>query len=135
MFGSRKKQSGVTLIAEDAEIIGDVQFSGELYVYGRIHGNVTGRDDAAKLTLAASGVVEGEVRVANIVVDGRITGDVFARAKVELAERAVIHGNLYYALIEMQLGSRIDGQLVHTEDLPVNENNVLSLSERKANDN
>lgn len=134
MFRSRKNRSGVTLIAEDAEIVGDMQFSGELYVYGRIHGNVVGRDDSARLTLSATGVVEGEVRVANIVVDGKITGDVFARIKVELAEKAVVHGNLYYSLIEMQLGARIDGQLVHTDDLPVNENNVLSLPERKASD-
>lgn len=134
MFRSRKNQSGVTLIAEDAQIVGDVQFSGELYVYGRIQGNVIGRDDAAKLTLSATGVVEGEVRVANIIVDGKITGDVFARVKVELAERAVVHGNLYYSLIEMQLGSRIDGQLVHTDEVSANGNNVLSLPERKASD-
>jgi hypothetical protein len=34
----------------------------------------------------------------------------------------------------MQLGSRVDGQLVHTDELPANENNVLSLHERKIGD-
>ena len=141
MFKKRKAESGVTLLAENAEIIGDVQFSGELYVYGRIHGNVIGRDDSAKLTVASAGLVEGEVRVGHVVIGGKITGDVFARNgdvfarnKVELAETALVHGNLYYSLIEMQLGSRVDGQLVHSDELPTNENNVLTLPERKSND-
>ena len=131
----KKKQSaGITLIAENAELIGDVQFSGELFVYGRILGNVVGRDDASRLTVAQNGVIVGEVRVGQIVIDGRIEGDVFAHQKVELAGKAVVLGNLYYSLIEMQLGCRVDGQLVHTDEPGVADNNVLSLPDRKAGD-
>ena len=55
----------------------------------------------------------GEVRVPNVVINGIVEGDVFAGHKVELAPKARVRGNLYYKLIEMQLGALVDGQLVH----------------------
>lgn len=135
MFGKKNKsEHGITLVAENAEIVGDVRFSGELYVHGRIHGSVLGRDETSKLNLAQSGVIEGEVRVAHVVIDGRIEGDVFAQKKVELAEKAVVQGNLYYSLIEMQFGARVDGQLVHTDEASESQSNVRALPERKSID-
>jgi len=35
--------------------------------------------------------------------------------KVELATKARVKGNVYYKLIEMQLGAMVDGQLVYDE--------------------
>jgi cytoskeletal protein CcmA (bactofilin family) len=135
MFRNRKNQSGVTLIADGAEFEGNLQFSGELFVYGRILGNVTGLDGEAKITLGQSGVIEGDVRVSTVVIDGTIKGEVYAAAKVELAERAVVEGSVHYTLIQMHLGARIDGQLVHARDANVaGETNVLPLPERKVID-
>jgi cytoskeletal protein CcmA (bactofilin family) len=46
-----------------------------------------------------------------------VEGDVFAMRRIELAEHAVVKGNVYYVLIEMQLGAMVDGQLLHDESL------------------
>jgi len=130
----KKREDPITLIAVDTEIVGDLLFSGELYVYGHVHGNVVANDDKARLTVSDTGTIRGEVRVANVVVNGCIEGDIFAKGKVELASRANLHGNVYYSLIEMHLGARVDGQLLHTDELPANDNNVLPLPERKMSD-
>ncbi len=127
----RKAKDAITLVAAGTEIVGDVSFSGELYVYGKVLGNVSATDDAARLTICGGGEIRGDVRVASVIVDGRVEGDIFAKAKVEIAARASLQGNVYYKLIEMQLGARIEGQLVHTEELPTQDETVRPLSGRK----
>ncbi len=51
----------------------------------------------------------------NVVINGTVEGDVYASARLELAARARVKGNVYYQLIEMQLGAMVDGQLLHEE--------------------
>ena len=72
------------------------------------------------LTLSESGIVEGEVRVPNIVLNGTVIGDVHAKQHIELASNARITGNVYYSLLEMAMGAEVNGNLVHVaEDLEV----------------
>ena len=114
---ARKKMGkGVTLIAPDTEVVGDIKFADELYVSGRVTGNLLADKDNATAVISQEGRVTGEVRVPNVVIDGLIEGDVYASHKVELAAQAKVLGNLYYNLIEMTLGAMVDGQLVHEEN-------------------
>lgn len=110
-----KMDKGVTLIAPHTEVIGDIKFTDQLYVSGRVTGNVMAEDEKATLVISDEGFVAGEVRVPNIVINGAVEGNVYAGHKVELAAHAKVKGNLYYKLIEMQLGALVDGQLVHEE--------------------
>lgn len=109
----KKLDKGVTLIASHTEVVGDIQFEDQLYVSGHINGNVLADKEQATVIISEDGVVVGEVHAPNIVINGRVEGNVYASQKVELAAQARVHGNLYYNLIEMQLGARVDGQLVH----------------------
>ena len=127
---------GVTLIAPHTEVIGDVRFSNQLYVSGRVTGNVFADNDKATLVICEEGCVAGEVRVPNVVINGIVEGDVFAGHKVELAPKARVRGNLYYKLIEMQLGALVDGQLVHeVEDSADNVHRFPLESEASAESN
>jgi len=120
-----KIDKGVTLIAPHTEVIGDVNFENQLYVSGKIVGNVQAENDKATLVVSEEGCVAGEVRVPNIVINGTVDGDVYAGHKVELAPQAKVKGNVYYKLIEMQLGALVDGQLVHED--PASSQNVHQL--------
>ncbi len=128
----RKAKDSITLVAAGTEIVGDVSFAGEIYVYGKVLGNVSGVDDTAQLTICEGGEIRGDVRVASVVVNGSVVGDIFAKTRVEIAAKASLQGSVYYKLIEMQLGARIEGQLVHTEELPTQVETVLPLPGRKS---
>jgi cytoskeletal protein CcmA (bactofilin family) len=107
---------GVTLIAANTEVVGDVRFKDQLFVNGRVEGNVlAGPDEKATVVISEAGRVQGDIRVANVVINGEVEGDVYATARVELAARARVKGNVYYQLIEMQLGAMVDGQLLHDD--------------------
>ncbi len=112
-----KLDKGVTLVAANTQIIGDVKFQAQLYVNGKVSGNVLATEPGATVIVSEEGSVEGEIRVPNIVINGTVIGDVHAGERVELAPKAKIRGNVYYQLIEMQLGAMVEGQLVHNEDV------------------
>ena len=103
-----------TVVGQDTEIHGDLRFKGGLHVDGTVRGNVIGdSDESSTLTLSEEGTVEGEVRVANVILNGTVQGDVRASQRVELAPRAKVTGNVYYQLIEMAMGAEVNGKLVH----------------------
>ncbi|MEM7001973.1 MAG: polymer-forming cytoskeletal protein [Pseudomonadota bacterium] len=108
-----RMDKGVTLVAAHTEVIGDIKFTDQLYISGKVNGNVIADNEKATVVISEEGCVSGEVRVPNVVINGLIEGNVFASRKVELAAKARVEGNLHYALIEMQLGAMVDGQLVH----------------------
>ena len=116
MFKSNKPklQRIDTLIGAGTRIIGDVQFSGGFHVDGHVKGNVDApADSGATLSVSDSGVVEGSVAVPNVVLNGTVKGDILAHDRVELGATARVTGNVYYALIEMEMGAEINGKLIH----------------------
>lgn len=103
-----------TLIGRQTEIIGDVNFAGGLHVDGRIKGNVlSSSEKAASLSVSESGAVEGNVRVANIVVNGRIVGEVRSSERLTLGAKARIIGDVHYRILQMEAGALVNGQLVY----------------------
>lgn len=103
-----------TLIGRQTEIVGDVNFSGGLHVDGRIKGNVqSANEKAATLSLSESGVIEGNVKVANVVVNGRIVGEVRASERLTLGAKARIVGDVRYRVLQMEAGALVNGQLVY----------------------
>lgn len=122
MFGSDKKSprngnhAVETLVGPHAVIRGDVSFTGGLYVEGTIHGKVLAEDgSAAVITIADSGHVEGEVRAPVVVINGRMTGDIYAAERIELAANARVNGNIHYKVVEMAAGAMITGRLIHAD--------------------
>jgi len=105
-----------TLIGRHTHIKGDVSFSGGLRVDGSIEGhiNATG-DDSSVLTLSDNGCIDGEVRVPNVIINGQVNGNVYASQHVELAPKARINGNLYYRMLEMAMGSEVNGHLIRAQ--------------------
>ncbi len=103
-----------TIIGKNTELSGDINFQGGLHIDGKVKGNVLAEDDSESiLILSQEGVIEGEVRVPNVLINGQVSGDVHASDRVELANHARIEGNVYYNLLEMEMGAAINGNLVH----------------------
>ncbi len=106
-----------TLIAQNTEIEGDVRFFGNMEVEGLIHGNLLALDqDAGTMRIMQNGCVQGNVQVPNVVVNGRVVGDVHASKYLELAGNAVVEGNVYYNILEMVRGAQVNGKLIYTEE-------------------
>lgn len=120
MIGRDKKasseQGSQTLISPNAEVNGDLVFNGGLHVQGKVVGNVAADEQGGRLVIGSTGAVEGEINVPRVIINGRVRGDVHAGEHLELAEKAVIEGNVYYTMIEMVMGARVNGKLVREEE-------------------
>jgi len=119
LFGRKKRLTSriESLIGPQTTVTGDLSFTGGLHVNGRIIGHVTTPEDGSHmLTLASQGTIEGDVRVARIVLDGTVKGDVFASEHIELAANARVYGDVHYRLIEMAMGAEVNGKLVRLSD-------------------
>ena len=105
-----------TLISRVTEIQGDVHFSGTLEVEGRVTGNIVAdTESSAEVRVRENGTVKGEIRVPRIIINGTVEGDVHAGDHIELAAKARVTGNIYYASMEMVMGAEINGNL-HRND-------------------
>jgi cytoskeletal protein CcmA (bactofilin family) len=121
-----------TLIGQHTHIKGDVSFSGGLRIDGSIAGNINATGDSdSVLTLSEMGSVEGEVRVPNLIVNGTISGNVYASEHIELAPKARIQGNVYYHLLEMSMGSSVNGQMIHINET---DEQILDLEHHTVDD-
>jgi cytoskeletal protein CcmA (bactofilin family) len=117
MFKRNEKNDVVgridTLIGRSASVQGDVAFAGGLHVDGRITGSVRAAVGVvAALSVSEHGVVEGSVEAPNVVLNGRVDGDIYATERVVLGAKARVQGNVHYSVIEMALGAEIVGKLV-----------------------
>lgn len=127
MLGMDKKSSRngtntvETLIGPRVVIRGDVQFSGGLYVEGKIIGKIFAEEgSAAVLTISEQGMIDGEVRAPVVIIAGSLHGDIHASERVELSPTAKVQGNVHYKIVEMAGGSTLTGRLIHA-DAPMSE--------------
>jgi len=113
LFSKKKGLSIDTLIGQDAAIEGDVTFSGGLRLDGRVRGNVLAAEGkSSMLVISEKGVVEGEVRVDHLILNGTVTGPVHAAELLELQPHARVYGEVRYAALEMHQGAIVEGRLV-----------------------
>ncbi|MEK9775334.1 MAG: polymer-forming cytoskeletal protein, partial [Quisquiliibacterium sp.] len=67
------------------------------------------------LVLSEQARIVGEVRAANLVINGTIEGPVQADASLELQPKARIRGEVRYRALEIHQGAVVDGVMAHLE--------------------
>ena len=116
MLGRKTKSTIDSLIGISTSIQGDVRFKGGLRIDGQVRGNVIAEgDEPSMLVISEFARVEGEVRVAHLVVNGEIVGPVHSMEFLELQPKARITGDVFYKALEMHGGALVAGKLTHDQ--------------------
>ncbi|MDG2087501.1 MAG: polymer-forming cytoskeletal protein [Arenicellaceae bacterium] len=109
-----------TLLGENSTFNGDIAFAGGLRLDGIIRGHITASDSAkGLLVISETGEVEGDITVPHIIINGIVNGNVISSEHVELQGKAKVSGDIQYQGVEMQLGARLNGNLVSSQKSPV----------------
>ncbi len=95
-----------SIIPADLKITGDLVSSGDIFVEGVIHGNITCRT----LTLTGQPVIKGSVKAETVRVCGTFDGKVEAK-KVALTKAARMTGEIYYETLEIEPGALFEGKV------------------------
>ncbi len=102
-----------TLVGPMTTLHGDITFASGLHVDGVIHGDISSASESNSLLVVGnSAKITGDIRVQRAVVNGFIMGNLYVYEHLELGEKAIIVGNVYYNLLEMAVGSEIRGALL-----------------------
>ncbi|MBX2857922.1 MAG: polymer-forming cytoskeletal protein [Cellvibrionaceae bacterium] len=139
MLGSKKKEGvfaagGHTLFDRALEIEGNIKFGGVLDIQGKVTGSICAEDDAdATIRIQEHGEVFGEVSAPEVIINGKVHGDVFSSKLLQLASQAVVNGNVNYKVIEMVKGAEVNGNLVHIEDAEVKDFKKAQSEQQSAN--
>ena len=96
-----------TVLAEDIEFEGTIEFSEPLLVKGTVSGEVRSRSN---LFVAESARVNANINAANVTVKGSVRGDIHAADRIELFAGASIEGNIDTPDLIVQSGSRLTGR-------------------------
>jgi cytoskeletal protein CcmA (bactofilin family) len=124
MFSSKKESQGVkqaklaTLVAHNVHISGDLEFSEGLRMDGQVTGNVLGRSgDESLLVISDQGAIHGNVSAHDVIINGRVIGDVHVSHFVELQSNAHVQGNIFYQKLRMDVGATVEGKLTKIESI------------------
>jgi cytoskeletal protein CcmA (bactofilin family) len=104
-----------SLIGAGTTIEGNLNFSGGMRIDGQVNGNVVAaQGKPSTLVLSEHARVNGEVNVTHLVINGAISGPVFASEYMELQSKAKVNGDVHYTTLEIQLGAIVEGRLIHS---------------------
>ena len=112
-MANNQSQNLDTLIGQNTSIKGDVTFTGLMHIDGNVEGSIVSTTENDTLTISESGRISGTIKAGNLLINGTIEGDITASAKIEVAAKARINGNIYYVNIEMESGSQVNGKLIY----------------------
>ncbi|NNC63807.1 MAG: polymer-forming cytoskeletal protein [Gammaproteobacteria bacterium] len=97
-----------TFIAPTTKITGTLAGKGSYVFCGEMDGNC---DIDGPVTLAAGARWKGTLRASDVIVAGRIDGDVIANHRIEVSETAHIAGSLAGRSIAVAEGAVIEGDI------------------------
>lgn len=99
-------QGGLSIVAKDMTIAGDLQAEGVIRIEGRVVGNVHAGD---QVLISDGGIVEGDVVTREVVIAGRVHGCIHGEERVELQATAVVHGDITTRRLLVQEGGQVNG--------------------------
>ena len=112
MFAKKSQPAIKSLIAQGSHIEGHIRFSDGLRIDGQVTGDVTANPgDSSILVISETAVISGELRAEHIIINGMITGPIFASRLLELQPKAKVVGDVFYTALELHQGALVTGQL------------------------
>jgi len=107
MFQSDNKQSSLgTILAPEIDIKGDINISGNIIVYGTVHGNIISN---GTVNTAKGSTIDGNIKAQATFISGEVNGDVDVDKKVVLGASCKLTGNIKASIITMEEGANFDG--------------------------
>ena len=97
----------ISLLGKGAELTGEISFTNGLRVEGTIKGKVRSE---ATLEIGPGGIVDAEVTIRKISINGEFRGVIRASDRVEIRKNGKVSGNIFSPCLIIEAGAIFDGQ-------------------------
>jgi len=109
------------VLGADVEIKGNLKFSGELTLEGKLEGEI---QTEGQLNLGDTAVVTGNINAQSVIVRGKVNGNINAKERIEIKAKAELFGDIRASKLVVEEGVTFVGR---TE---VNPNKVAPTAPR-----
>jgi cytoskeletal protein CcmA (bactofilin family) len=99
----------IATIGKSVVVKGELSGSEDLYVDGEVEGSISLRGQS--LTIGPNGRVRANVEARNVIVHGRIDGNIKASDRVELRKSASLSGDISTARVAIEEGAFFKGSI------------------------
>jgi cytoskeletal protein CcmA (bactofilin family) len=89
------------VLNSDVEIKGNIKFSGELTLDGKLDGEI---HTDGTLQLGDSAVINGNINAQSVVVRGKVHGNINAKEKIEIKSKAELFGDIRASKLVIEEG-------------------------------
>ena len=94
-------------IGRSLVIKGEITGSEALYIDGRIEGKITLTDN--RVTIGRNGIVQADITAREVVVMGKVTGNLECSDRVDIRSEGVVHGNVLTERVSVEDGAVLKG--------------------------
>ena len=94
-------------IGRSLVIKGEITGSEALYIDGRIEGKITLTDN--RVTIGRNGTVQADITAREVVVMGKVTGNIECSDRVDIRSEGVVNGNVLTERISVEDGAVLKG--------------------------
>ena len=100
---------GSTVIGRSATFCGDLSSTEDLQIDGTFEGTI--RLSSGRLTVGLEARVKASIAAPEVVVFGKVDGDIRATVRVDLRSTAVVLGDVFAARLSMEENAMLRGQV------------------------
>ncbi|HKS34890.1 MAG TPA: polymer-forming cytoskeletal protein [Enterobacteriaceae bacterium] len=103
----RDEKQNSTVIATGVRFDGNIISSGQVYIYGTVHGNIDAKEGLIKIM--RNGVVEGDITSRDLIIDGIVNGNCRSES-IDVYENGAITGTIAYSSLTIKKGASFTGR-------------------------
>jgi cytoskeletal protein CcmA (bactofilin family) len=94
-------------IGRSLVIKGEISGTEALYIDGRIEGKITLADN--RVTIGRNGIVQADISARDVVVMGKVTGNIDCTDRVDIRNEGVVNGNISTVRVSVEDGAVLKG--------------------------
>jgi len=95
------------ILSNDVEITGNLKFSHDLTIDGKIKGNVTSNGN---LILGENALIQGEIKTKSVTIYGSVEGNLIVSEGVALKAEASVKGDIQAGTMSIEAGASFVGR-------------------------
>jgi len=104
-----KPAEGSTVIGKSVVIKGELTGSEDLFMDGQIEGTIT--LTASRLTIGPNAIVHADINVQDVIIFGKVDGNIKAAGTIDLRQTAVVTGDILAGRLAIEESATIRGRV------------------------
>ncbi|NLJ72153.1 MAG: polymer-forming cytoskeletal protein [Syntrophomonadaceae bacterium] len=101
-----------SVISTGVEIKGEINSKGSLRIDGKVEGKL---DILGDIVLGEKGYINGEIKTENIILAGKIEGNVYAKNRLEITASGTLYGDITCNTLIVEEGGILEGKTKMTK--------------------